>query len=136
MKVYSLAQRPNAGPISDFDIGPKRCDNIFCAQGQYFKGGSISSRKETSKPRAYPTNERRDVIALQLYQNLSKNGITKQKPLAGHLLLLRFFMRSVRSARVAVFIELNFTLNKLFILASPVINALALLAGEFDKLVL
>ena len=36
------------------------------------------------------------------------------------------------SAPVAVFIEFNFTLNKLFILASPVVDALARLAREFD----
>ncbi len=40
------------------------------------------------------------------------------------------------SARIAEFIELDLTLNKLFVLASPIVYALALLAGEFDKLVL
>lgn len=42
----------------------------------------------------------------------------------------------MRSTRVAEFIELNLSLNKLFILASPVVYALALLTGEFDQLVL
>jgi len=40
------------------------------------------------------------------------------------------------SARIAEFIELNLTLNKLFILASPIVYALAFLAGELDKLIL
>jgi hypothetical protein len=40
------------------------------------------------------------------------------------------------AARIAVFIELNLALYKLLILASPIIETLALLAGEFYKLVL
>ena len=40
------------------------------------------------------------------------------------------------TARITEFIELNLSLNKLFVLASPIVYALALLAGEFDKLVL
>lgn len=42
----------------------------------------------------------------------------------------------MRSARIAVLIELDLTLNKLLILASPVVYALAFLAGELDQLVL
>jgi len=42
----------------------------------------------------------------------------------------------MRSARIAVFIELDLALYKLFVLASPVIDTLALLAREFYKLIL
>ena len=45
-------------------------------------------------------------------------------------------MSRVLTTRVAEFIELDFALNKLFVLAGPVVYALAGLAGEFDKLVL
>ena len=40
------------------------------------------------------------------------------------------------AAPITEFIELNLTLNKLFVLASPVVDALTFLAGEFYKLVL
>lgn len=52
------------------------------------------------------------------------------------MLFLRLLMRGMRTTRVAEFIELDLTLNKLFILAGPIVYALALFAGEFDKLIL
>ena len=36
----------------------------------------------------------------------------------------------------AIFVELNFALYKLLVLASPIVDALARLAREFDKLIL
>ena len=52
------------------------------------------------------------------------------------LLLFSLFVSSVSTARIAVFIELNLSLNKLFVLATPVIDALTFLAREFYKLIL
>lgn len=52
------------------------------------------------------------------------------------LLLLSFLVNCMRAARVTIFFELNLALNKLLVLASPIIEALALLAGEFYKLIL
>ena len=40
------------------------------------------------------------------------------------------------STRVTILLKLDLALNKLLILASPIIETLALLAGEFYKLVL
>jgi hypothetical protein len=40
------------------------------------------------------------------------------------------------AARIAIFLKLNLALHKLLVLASPIIETLALLAGEFYKLVL
>jgi hypothetical protein len=45
-------------------------------------------------------------------------------------------MNRMLSAPGAIFIELDFTLNKLFVLAGPVVYALAGLAREFNQLVL
>ena len=42
-------------------------------------------------------------------------------------------MGSVSSARVAIFIELNLTLNKLFVLARPIISRFAAGATELDE---
>ena len=40
------------------------------------------------------------------------------------------------ATRITEFIELNLALNKLFVLAGPVVYALTFFAGEFDKLIL
>ncbi len=48
------------------------------------------------------------------------------------LSLLSLFMHSVLPAPIAILVKLDFTLNKFFVLASPVVYALAGLAGEFD----
>lgn len=40
------------------------------------------------------------------------------------------------TTRITEFIELNLALNKLLVLAGPVVYTLTFLAGEFDKLVL
>ena len=45
-------------------------------------------------------------------------------------------MNSVSATRITIFVEFDFALNKLFVLAGPIVYALALFAGEFDKLVL
>lgn len=45
-------------------------------------------------------------------------------------------MNRVLSAPFAEFIELNFTLNKLFVLARPIVDVFAGFAAEFDKLIL
>jgi len=42
----------------------------------------------------------------------------------------------VSATRVTELVEFDFALHKLLVLAAPVVYALALLAGEFDKLVL
>ena len=63
--------------------------------------------------------------------------LVKEKPgSAGFLLLLCFLVNGMGAAPITEFIELNLTLNKLFVLASPVVDALTFLAGEFYKLVL
>ena len=68
--------------------------------------------------------------------NLRTRLFKKKSPAGPFSLLLCFFVRRVLATTIAVFIEFDFTLNKLFILASPVVDALASLAGEFDQLVL
>ena len=45
-------------------------------------------------------------------------------------------MDGVLPTPVAILLELDFALNKLFILAGPVVDALAGFAREFDQLVL
>jgi len=45
---------------------------------------------------------------------------------------LDLFVRGVLLAPAAVFFERDFALNFLFIFAAPVINALAIAAGQFD----
>ncbi len=52
------------------------------------------------------------------------------------LLLLCFLVNRMSSTRVTIFFELDLALNKLLILASPIIEVLTLLAGEFYKLIL
>lgn len=42
----------------------------------------------------------------------------------------------MNSTEVTKLVEFDFALNKLFVLAAPVVYVLALLAGELDKLVL
>jgi hypothetical protein len=39
-------------------------------------------------------------------------------------------------APLAVLLELNLTLNKLLVLGTPIVNALAVFAGEFDEAIL
>lgn len=51
-------------------------------------------------------------------------------------LLFYLFVNRVLSAPFAEFIELNFTLNKLFVLARPIVDVFAGFAAEFDKLIL
>jgi hypothetical protein len=45
-------------------------------------------------------------------------------------------MLGLEPAPVAVFFELDFALDKLFVLVAPIVDALALVAGKFDKSVL
>ncbi len=45
-------------------------------------------------------------------------------------------MRRVLLAPLAELVELDFALNELLVLARPIVHALAVLADEFDKLIL
>lgn len=51
-------------------------------------------------------------------------------------LLLRLLVHGVLAAPVAILVELDLALDELFVLARPIIDTLATLASEFDKLIL
>ena len=51
-------------------------------------------------------------------------------------LLLGLFVHGVLATPIAEFLKLNLALYELFVLASPIIDAFATLATEFNKLIL
>ena len=52
------------------------------------------------------------------------------------LLFLNFLVLRMSLAPFAVFLDIDLTFDKLAVLAGPIIDATALRAGEFEKLIL
>jgi hypothetical protein len=76
---------------------------------------------QTRKPESYFDTD----------QNGREYFFNKKPPFGGFLLFLSFFMRSILFAPFAELLELDLSLNFLFVLSAPIVCALALGTYEF-----
>ena len=60
----------------------------------------------------------------------------KNPPFGGFLLLLLFLVDSRFLAPTAVLFEFDLALNKLLVLGAPIVDVLAIFAGEFEETIL
>ena len=78
------------------------------------------------------------VVLSTIYSGLHpKYRPSKTKaPLGAFRLFFRLLVHRMLAAPVAILVELNLAFNELFVLARPIVYALAAFAGEFYKLIL
>lgn len=90
---------------------------------------------ETKREFTHLSLERRAYITI--WAQRSPNILQKNPGvMPGFFLLLRLFVRSLFLVPLAVLLELDLARDEFLVLATPIVNTLAVLAREFDEIIL